>query len=50
MFHEFFSKSVVIPGELAIAGETRNPGGEWVWIPACAGMTKTDRRLFSMDI
>ena len=32
-------KSSVIPGKLAIASATRNPGNSRTWMPACAGMT-----------
>jgi hypothetical protein len=30
---------MVIPGKLAIASATRNPGFKQTWIPAFAGMT-----------
>jgi len=30
---------MVIPGKLAIASATRNPGFKEIWIPAFAGMT-----------
>ena len=32
-------KSSLIPGGLAIASATRNPGNSRTWMPACAGMT-----------
>jgi hypothetical protein len=40
------NNSAVIPGKLAIASATRNPGIFKIWIAAFAAMTKIGHRLF----